>query len=453
MKKTILLSLFAVIALLSFTADKEKPVEIPASPQRSGDPQAGYEYLTTGDFLKSGVPYSFFIAKSGKSKTNYLNREGKNALVSHEYNVITNNGVDMVIPTCMQCHAQVVDDKLIIGLGNTFMDFSNTSEYNGAKTGIKVMEKIAPKQYEAAKSFFTSFVTVRPEMVTSVRGVNAADRLAMILVAHRDPVTLEWSDKPNLTLPEEVVPTDVPAWWLMKKKNAMFYTGFGRGDFTRFLMLSNLLTVKDTTEAREVSSHFGDVLAYIRSLEPPAYPHAINEQLAAKGRVLFENKCSQCHGTYGAAETYPNLLVPISIIKTDSMLFKSNQQYAEFLDWFGKSWFAQGDNPARLVPYRGYIAPPLDGIWITAPYLHNGSVPTLKAVLSSKARPKYWSRDFDNPVYDYEAVGWKYQKEDKPIAHKVYNTTLPGYGNQGHNFGDSFSDAERDAVIEYLKTL
>jgi hypothetical protein len=146
-------------------------------------------------------------------------------------------------------------------------------------------------------------------------------------------------------------------------------------------------------------------------------------------------------------------LIPESIIGTDSFLFKANQQNKIFIDWFNKSWFSQGTHPSRLVPSAAYIAPPLDGIWITAPYLHNGSVPTIEAVLNSKLRPKYWSRDFDKPEYDYQHLGWKYQLRDTTEGKKVYNTTLPGYGNYGHYFGDDLSDDDRKAVIEYLKTL
>ena len=105
------------------------------------------------------------------------------------------------------------------------------------------------------------------------------------------------------------------------------------------------------------------------------------------------------------------------------------------------------------MPFPGYIAPPLDGIWVTAPFFHNASVPDLEGVLNSKARPKYWTRDFNNPVYDYENIGWKYKEENAPGGSATFNTTKPGCGNQGHYFGDKLSDAERDAVIEYLKTL
>lgn len=425
---------------------------VPASEQSTGDPQMGYEYLTTGDFLKSGLPYAAFVMNNGKDKDNRLQRTGKNATVGYGYNVIEHNGIEMVIPTCLQCHAAEFEGELVIGLGNTSLDFSNTSktDFSGR---INMLRTMAPKQYDAAASFLTAFVTTYPLMETEVRGVNTADRLAAILAAHRNPKTLQWSDTPLLAIPDEVIPTEVPAWWLMKKKNAMFYTGFGRGDFSKFLMLSNLLTVADTAEAREVSTHFNDVLAYIYTLEAPRYPHEIDRKKAKNGRTLFNENCSGCHGTYGKGEAYPNLLIPASIIQTDSMLCGEIMRNKQFIEWFNNSWFVQGENPAQLTPYNGYIAPPLDGVWATTPYMHNGSVPTIEAVLNSKVRPTYWSRDFKNPEYDYQSLGWKYKEHDKPERRKVYNTSLPGYGNHGHYFGDALTQSEREAVIEYLKTL
>ncbi len=179
-------------------------------------------------------------------------------------------------------------------------------------------------------------------------------------------------------------------------------------------MASNLLTVNDTSEAREVDSRINDVLAYIYSLKPPKYPRPINKPLARYGATIFVRQCSKCHGTYGEDGDYPNLLIPESLIGTDSFLFSSNYQSPQFIDWFNSSWFASGDHPARLVPFDGYIAPPLDGIWVTAPYLHNGSVPDLEGLLDSRARPRYWSRDYNHLEYDYDRVGWKYSVKDGP---------------------------------------
>ncbi|HSZ84621.1 MAG TPA: hypothetical protein VK787_01250 [Puia sp.] len=457
MKKIFVLSGF-VLMCFAFTKAvhhfiTEEPVPIPASPQRSGNADKGYNYLITGDYLKSGIPYNYFKLAYGKNNGGFLKRDGVNADVSYEYTAVkAPNGEIVVAPNCLQCHAQVFENKLIIGLGNSTVDFTGGQKLNPKNFEVaeNFLLKADPKKYEAAEPFFKTAKAISGQLRTQVRGVNAADRLAALLAAHRDPQTFKWSSKQKMDIPDEVIPSDVPAWWLLKKKHGMFYNGFGRGDFGKFLMASNLLTVNDTSESAEVDKHFNDVLAYINSLQPPKYPRPINKQLAKEGGILYVRSCAKCHGN---GDEYPNLLIPESTIRTDSFLYKSNYQNPQFVEWFNNSWFAQGDHPARLQPFNGYIAPPLDGIWITAPYFHNGSVPTLEAVLNSKLRPKYWSRNFDNPEYDYEKAGWKYSVSEKPAGTTVYNTTLPGYGNYGHYYGDNLTGKERKAIIEYLKTL
>ena len=234
----------AGVLFVSAVADySDKPIFVPPGTQQLGNANAGKQYLITGDFIKSGLPYKYFTLLSGIDKHNYLGRIGKNANVPFGFNVVNaDNGVSIVVPTCLQCHAQLLNDSLVIGLGNTELDFSNFGNQNTflQKLSTGFMKTITPKQYQATKVIARSMFTIAPFMQTEVRGVNAADRLATLLVAHRDPQTLAWQAEPILSIPDEVIPTDVPAWWLLKKKNAMFYNGFGRGDFGRFLMLSNL---------------------------------------------------------------------------------------------------------------------------------------------------------------------------------------------------------------------
>jgi hypothetical protein len=459
MKKVVVLSVLVICSFafirVSDLIDFE-PVPIPPSAQRlGGDVKEGYEYLTTGDYVKGGIPYSFWLMGMGKVKTNYLNRKGRNEKLAHDYTAIESKGEILVAPNCMQCHAQVFEDSLIMGMGNTFINFADDEKLTerNLKTAENILKLTAPKKYVAAEPFLEVAKTIRPFLKTAVQGVNPADRLAAVLAAHRDPVTFKWSKEALLRIPDRVIPTDVPAWWLLKKKNAMFYNGFGRGDFGRFLMGSNLMTVNDTAESREVDSHMPDVLAYLYSLEPPIYKKPVNESLAKKGKEVFLVSCSKCHGTYGDSVSYPNLLIPQAAIQTDSLLNVSNYSSPQFIEWFNRSWFTTGDHPARLEPFNGYIAPPLDGIWATAPYLHNGSVPTLEGLLNSTKRPTYWSRDFSNPKYDYSSLGWVYKKLDKPGEPNSYNTEIPGYGNYGHYFGDRLSPEQRKAVLEYLKTL
>src|SRR5690606_9782491 len=232
---------------------------------------------------------------------------------------------------------------------------------------------------------------------------------------HRDKSTLVWQDTPLVDIPEEVIPSDVPAWWLLKKKNAMFYHAIGRLDFCKSFIGSSLLTLGDATKAAEIDAKMVDVLAYIYSLEAPEYPFPVDSDLAHQGKQLFENTCATCHGTYGDSPTYPNLLVTLRSVGTDPELSdhytESSPMNDYFMDWFNTGWFGTYGNILQIKAEGGYIAPPLDGIWATAPYFHNGSVPTLEDVLNSRNRPIRWSRSFDNTDYDQSKVGWIYTTE------------------------------------------
>ena len=175
--------------------------------------------------------------------------------------------------------------------------------------------------------------------------------------------------------------------------------------------------------------------------------------------------CAKCHGTPGPAGKYPNKIVPADEVGTDPLLAASfNWRH---LDHANATWLTAepgpDGKPYKVADTRGYQAPPLDGVWATAPYFHNGSVPTLYHVLNSKARPKLYTRSFktDEADYDKANVGWKVTElkglpdgELHPHeARKIYDTSAPGRSNGGHTYGDDLSEADRKAVIEYLKTL
>jgi mono/diheme cytochrome c family protein len=204
---------------------------------------------------------------------------------------------------------------------------------------------------------------------------------------------------------------------------------------------------------------FADIRAFLLSLQSPKYPLPIDRALAIRGEELFVENCSRCHGTYGEHWTYPNKVVPIDKIGTDRRRFDGLSR--KFGAYFARSWFARDYAPLEPV---GYQAPPLDGVWATAPYFHNGSAPTVYHVLNSKARPKVFTRSFrtDLDAYDAKRLGWKVHELDRapdpaalgPLEYrKVYDTARPGRGNGGHPFGDALTEDERMAVIEYLKTL
>ncbi|MDO9452944.1 MAG: di-heme-cytochrome C peroxidase [Stagnimonas sp.] len=102
--------------------------------------------------------------------------------------------------------------------------------------------------------------------------------------------------------------------------------------------------------------------------------------------------------------------------------------------------------------WLAYRARPLNGIWSTAPYLHSGSVPTLYDVLLPEAqRPKtFWT---GTEQFDPARVGYL-TGQSAPGNSFLMDTGIDGNRNTGHNFPkEGLSDAERKALVEYLKTL
>jgi len=344
---------------------------------------------------------------------------------------------------CMLCHGGSIIGKSYVGLGNSTLDIQ------------ALFEELAKAGGQSGKLPFT---------FSNVRGTNEADGFGVYLLGFRNPdLSLrEWQD---LGLRDDIC-SDVPAWWLMKKKKTIYHTGTTSSRSIRTLMqfMMHPLTTREMFVKAEPA--FREIQQYLLNLEAPKYPFPIDRAKAAKGEALFNDNCAKCHGTYGEKWTYPNKVIPLEEIGTDPKRFegmgpKYGEAYA--VSWFGQEKGAEVADGKPIRATSGYQAPPLDGIWATAPYFHNGSVPTLYHVLNSKARPPLFTRSFrtDEADYDREHVGWKItelkQLPSETISpferRKIYDTTKPGRSNAGHTFGDDLSAEERAAVVEYLKTL
>lgn len=210
-----------------------------------------------------------------------------------------------------------------------------------------------------------------------------------------------------------------------------------------------------------IKQEFDDV---IRHLRPPRYPHDIDRPLAAKGRALFYSTkvgCYRCHGRYDGEGNVHWTGVHVDVGTDRARLdVVSDAFLAAFRD---SPIAAEGS----LDKSSGYAATPLTGVWANYPYLHNGSVPTLHHLLGPAAeRPAIFNvkaaRHFDrqrvgqtllsNPSHgtlsDVELL--------RRFGHDRdwFSTGRPGSGNEGHDYWSRIqTDANRRALIEYLKTL
>lgn len=420
-----------------------------------GDPEKGWEYLISGDYIGSGIPFDLVKKKIANQKDTILNRTGENAYMPFGLTVFNHaNGIKVMSGNCLTCHGGFLNDEFIPGLGGLGTnDFSkkNAGSFKVLNTLVKLKYKKGTKEREAFEVFGKINKEALSYIVTPFSGVNPAFRLEEAYIMKRNRTDLTLQEDSNYKLDKRyTLASDVPPWWHLKKKNALYYNGMGRGDFTKLLMQASTQGVRDSTEARQIQKNFKDVLAYLKTIEAPKYPYPVNDRLAASGKKLFIDHCSKCHGTYDVPETYPNKLVSLELVKTDPYYARNFSTKMHLANWYNESWYGISEPRSWVTPLDGYIAPPLDGIWATAPYFHNASVPTLEGVLNSKSRPVYWKRIDE---LDHEKMGWKYQNLNNAKDKNTYNTTLPGYGNQGHYFGDKFSEKEREYLIAYLKTL
>lgn len=433
---------------------------VPASEQTPGDPQAGYRALVNAPYVSCGIPYDAYrrLTLETPPDDRLPGRDGRNAELPYAVTAHVNeDGVEIVASNCLTCHATRIEGQLIIGLGNEFADFTADPRRLALNAATYVQGEA---ETAAWKLWADRIEGIAPYIRTKTVGVNPATNLTWALMSHMDPETLTWSAAPNIDPPPaDPLPISVPPWWGMAKKNAMFYTTIGRGDHSRFMLLASMLCIEGIDDVEATIGYSDDIHAYIKSLEPPEWPWAIETDLAAKGEALFDDACAECHGTYGDEETYPNRVYPLAKIGTDPAYATehTNGDRDRFYRWIEASPYGDAETAA---PAPGYIAPPLDGIWATAPYLHNGSVPSLAALLTPSERPDFW-RHTAPRRYDRVALGWAHEAletgqadEPDPAARRlIYDTTFRGYGNLGHSFGEDLSDAEKAALIEYLKTL
>jgi mono/diheme cytochrome c family protein len=347
-----------------------------------------------------------------------------------------------IINNCLLCHAGSIAGRTYIGLGNASLDFQS------------LLEDLSAADHLHFKL---------PFQFSYVRGtIDPASPVAFLMRFRDAELNLQ---KPIELAYSKDVCSDHPSWWLIKKKKTRDWTGGIDARSTRIDLVNLLSPFHSGEHIKKQEAVFADILAFLHSIETPKYPFAVDTRIAEEGRTVFNQHCSRCHGTYGPDGKYPNRIVDLAKIGTDPVLAETVS--GKNLEYFNKSWLAQQVGPDgqryQLTDHHGYQAPPLDGIWATAPYFHNGSVPTVYHVLNSKARPKIYTRSFRTAKEDYDPVklGWKIQELTKsPDAaapgierRKVYDTTQRGRGNGGHRFGDELTEEERLAVIEYLKTL
>jgi mono/diheme cytochrome c family protein len=208
----------------------------------------------------------------------------------------------------------------------------------------------------------------------------------------------------------------------------------------------------------------GQFESVVRHLRPPRYPYEIDRALAARGRELFYSKeigCAGCHGEYDGRGNvrWPGVITDVGTDRSRIEVVSEG-----FTAAFNDSPLAM---EGALVRSLGYAATPLTGVWANFPYLHNGSVPTLHHLLGPVSeRPRTFAvmaasrldrARIGQPLYvnpDDLMLGERELLRRFGDDRDWFNTARPGCGNGGHDVWPRIrTDANRRALIEYLKTL
>ncbi len=248
---------------------------------------------------------------------------------------------------------------------------------------------------------------------------------------------------------------------------------------------------------------------------PEGHPLAVNSTLAITGKAIYDQKCASCHtakpvGAGPLKILYSYNIIPQPKINTDPQALRNlyipvkgkefsdsiydatenvKQNYYvshhftdaqikeyEFFDLRGKEFFKHDKHlagyateaeekqfnygPDVIDHNDGYKARNLAGIWATAPYLHNGSVPTIRDLLTPAAkRPIIFNvgtRELDLHNMGFVSQRDFFGKAPVPCGEKedsCFDTRKLGNHNSGHEYGSDLDDSNKTALIEYLKIL
>ncbi len=253
----------------------------------------------------------------------------------------------------------------------------------------------------------------------------------------------------QLTASELAGISDFPPIWAQQKREGMQLHWDGNNDSIDERNKSAALALAKPTTLNFASLH--RVQDWLREVSPPRFPFPIDSGLSTQGKTLYENNCASCHA-FGGNKT--GTVEPIMAIATDrGRLDSYTVELAANQSALLTDIEFQGEDQ-RFTHFRktdGYANLPLDGVWLRAPYLHNGSVPTLWDLLQKPSqRPKQFYRG--NDLYDADKVGFVSNvATENGKTYFRYDTALPGNGNGGHLYGTNLSTAAKRALIEYLK--
>ena len=469
---------------LAVRLHRDKPVGYAA-------PEDHFKYGSTGGERDAGIPYWMwkvlpamfpeFLPEPGRglASLGFVFDPTRPADRDLPVGVSKRNvqGIDRVFLNCAVCHVGTVRDtpdsppRIVAGMPANTLDLQAFERFLFA---CATSEKFTPERVTAEMKRIGATDDIINRLILRYIAIDLGrSRLLFLRDRFRfmdrepdaGPGRVDTFNPPKVLLnfPMDKVPErewvgncDLPSIWNQRQRRGMWLHWDGNNN---------------SVEERNRSASFGTgaipptldrpsmkrIEAWLDDARPPAYPYPIDPELAHRGAPIYAEYCARCHGASGRDFLGERVgqVTPIDQIGTDrhrldsySTALAANQNllYAAY----------PADRFRHFRKTYGYANHPLDGLWLRAPYLHNGSVPTLRDLLNpSTERPRHFYRGYD--VYDPQNVGFvSTVKTEKGRVYFAFDTTQPGNGNAGHEgraYGNELSSADKNALIEYLKTF
>jgi len=466
---------------------------LPDRPVTYANIEDHFKYGSTGGYKSSGFPYWIFRVlpvvfrdRLPKGKIYHVGKEyevfglyyedGKDLPVGFQKG--HNMGIDRVFVNCAVCHHSTVRDtptsprRLYLGMPaarfeiGAFYQFLFDIGVDERFTANGIIPEI---ERQAGPLSFVDRNLVYPIAIALMqqRLIWLRERFSPMhpetfgpgRVDTFDPAKAQYNFRlEKLPDSEKHGSADFPSIWNQRKKTGMQLHWDGNNDSVNERNKNAAFgtgTIPTTVDLASLDR----IQNWLLDLKPPAFPYPINQSLVAEGRTIYMKECAHCHGATGEDFTGADVgkVLPIEYIKTDPY-----RLYSFTYDVALNLGTPYAGEPYRFKHFKktyGYANLPLDGLWLRAPYLHNGSVPTLRDLLDPPAsRPKSFYRGYD--VYDPEKVGFKTDvPEENGWQYFRFDTRddkgnfIPGNGNYGHEYGTTLSADQKKQLVEYLKTF
>ncbi|MEM7151912.1 MAG: hypothetical protein AAF799_03675 [Myxococcota bacterium] len=468
-----------------------EPTEYAAQTPSATAGEAFFSHYGVGDPYAAGVPYPVFLAL----RALYPERLGRDWLeFSAQYGTIPNRErptdpdalpvgfhlatdpitrVDFLMINCHLCHADLVEadgrQVFIAGMGNRTLRlhaYDDAFVRIGQDDDLRVGRLLAATT-AAAKDHGLAWPPDHRRPIVSetlrkvrhraeIRGADSA-RLAAGLpgrVATIEGFMLALNEQydAQLELPSTIGWAKIPdvATWRYRETNS--FDGVSTGAPVAMVAGADFaFGVRPQWylgHQHIATSMFLYLRGFSRDLE---FPGPIDAALAKSGEGLFDEHCAGCHGDYsGRYVGYEEQVVPLSVVQTDPARIEA------VTPAFAKTADGIEETRGLVVTHAsdGYVPRPLVDVWARGTYGHAGQWPDLATLATPpEQRPQRFVVDLGAPL-DLERVGvaWSANGSEGPQRH-VYDARVPGYGNGGHEFLSDLASEERQAVLEYLKTL